>query len=106
MKKVGIPVFCIHLEYIRAIRYILWPVGNFCFGQFGNFWAIWYTFPRFGILSKEKSGNPERVHKVTCSSGRCQGHNGEDERQREEVSWHGETGFKLEPIFIKKTVAH
>jgi hypothetical protein len=27
-------------------------------GPLGNVMAIWYTFPRFGILSQEKSGNP------------------------------------------------
>jgi hypothetical protein len=25
---------------------------------FGNLAAIWYIFPRLGILSQEKSGNP------------------------------------------------
>jgi hypothetical protein len=48
MEKVGI-FFC-HLEYITAIWYILWPIGNLV--------AIWYTFPRFGILCREKSGTP------------------------------------------------
>jgi hypothetical protein len=33
-----------------AISYILWP--------FGNVVVIWYIFPHFGILYKEKSGNP------------------------------------------------
>jgi hypothetical protein len=33
-----------------AIWYILWP--------FGNLVAIWYNFPRFGILCHVKSGNP------------------------------------------------
>jgi hypothetical protein len=47
MEKVGI--FFDHLEYITAIWYILWP--------FGNLVAIWYIFPRSGILSLEKSGN-------------------------------------------------
>jgi hypothetical protein len=48
MKKVGI--FYGHLEYITAILYILLP--------FGNLVAVWYIFPHFGILNKEKSGNP------------------------------------------------
>jgi hypothetical protein len=52
MEKVGI--FCGHLEYTTAIRYILWP--------FGNLVAIWYIFPHFGILCQEKSGNPARNH--------------------------------------------
>jgi hypothetical protein len=28
---------------------------------FGNFEAIWYIFPHFGILCPEKSGNPGTV---------------------------------------------
>jgi hypothetical protein len=40
-----------HLKYFTGIWYILWP--------FGNVVAIWYIFPRFGILCQEKSGNPE-----------------------------------------------
>jgi hypothetical protein len=48
MIKVGI--FYDHLEYITAIWYILCPVSNLV--------AIWYISPRFGILNKEKSGNP------------------------------------------------
>jgi hypothetical protein len=43
-------IFCGHLLYIMVICYILWP--------FGNLVAIWYIFPRFGILNKEESGNP------------------------------------------------
>jgi hypothetical protein len=38
------------LEYITAMRYILWP--------FGNLVAVWHIFPRFGILHHDKSGNP------------------------------------------------
>jgi hypothetical protein len=38
------------MEYLTAIWHILWP---FC-----NFLAIWYIFPRFGVLYQEKSGNP------------------------------------------------
>jgi hypothetical protein len=48
MKKAGI--FYGHLEYTTAISYSLWP--------FGNLVAIWYISSRFGILNKEKSGNP------------------------------------------------
>jgi hypothetical protein len=48
MKKVGI--FYGHLENITGIVYILRP--------FGNLMAVWYVTPRFGILYKEKSGNP------------------------------------------------
>jgi hypothetical protein len=43
-------IFYGHLEYITAIWYIPWP--------FGNFVAMWYLFPRFGVLCQEKSGNP------------------------------------------------
>jgi hypothetical protein len=49
MEKVG--VFFGHLEYIMDIWYISW--------LFGNLVAIWYSFPRFGTLYREKSGNPE-----------------------------------------------
>jgi hypothetical protein len=38
------------LVYSVDIWYILWP--------FGDLEAIWYIFPRFGILCPEKSGNP------------------------------------------------
>jgi hypothetical protein len=48
MENAGI--FYGHLEYITVIRYILWP--------FGNVVVIWYSFPRFGTLCQEKSGNP------------------------------------------------
>jgi hypothetical protein len=40
-------------RYIIAICYFLRP--------FGNLVAIWYIFPRFGILCQEKSGNPART---------------------------------------------
>jgi hypothetical protein len=43
MENVGI--FCGHLEYFTAIRYILWP---FC-----NVVVIWYIFPRFGLVSRK-----------------------------------------------------
>jgi hypothetical protein len=48
MKQIGI--FYGHLEYITAILYNLWPL---CYLE-----AIWYIFTRFGIINKEKSGNP------------------------------------------------
>jgi hypothetical protein len=48
-----------HLEYIAAIWYILWPFGIHILWPFGNSVVIRYTFPRFGILCHEKSGNPE-----------------------------------------------
>jgi hypothetical protein len=38
--------------------YILWP--------FGNLAAIWYIFPRFGILCQEKSGDP--AHRATTKT--------------------------------------
>jgi hypothetical protein len=38
-------------EYFTVIWYILRP--------FGNVVVIWYSFPRFGILCHEKSGNPD-----------------------------------------------
>jgi hypothetical protein len=40
MKKVG--VFWGHLEYVKAIRYILW--------LFGILVEVWYIFPRFCFL--------------------------------------------------------
>jgi hypothetical protein len=64
MENVGI--FYGHLEYITALRNILW--------LFGNLVAIWYIFPRFGKLCQEQSGNPvspelsdERRPQVTIS---------------------------------------
>jgi uncharacterized membrane protein YuzA (DUF378 family) len=53
-KMVG--VFFGHFEYITAIWYILWP--------FGDLVAIWYIFPSFGILRREKSGNPGHYIRV------------------------------------------
>jgi hypothetical protein len=47
----GVGIFYGHLVYFIARRYILWP--------FGIFLAIWYIFSRFGMLYKEKSGNPD-----------------------------------------------
>jgi hypothetical protein len=43
-------IFYDHLVYFTAIGNILWPYGIFV--------VIWYIFSRFGILDKEKSGNP------------------------------------------------
>jgi hypothetical protein len=42
------------LAYFIPIWNILWANGI----SFGNCVVIWYIFPRFGILSQEKSGNP------------------------------------------------
>jgi hypothetical protein len=36
---------------------ILWPNGSFN-GHLVHFVAIWYIFPLFGILHREKTGNP------------------------------------------------
>jgi hypothetical protein len=42
---------CTAIKYnVSAICYILWP--------FGKLVVIWYIFPRFGIMYREKSGNP------------------------------------------------
>jgi hypothetical protein len=38
--------------------YMLWSFGQFS-GYLVYFVAIWYIFPRFGILYQEKSGNPD-----------------------------------------------
>jgi hypothetical protein len=57
MENAGI--FYGHLEYFTVVWYILWP--------FGNVVVIWYIFPRLGILCQEKSGNPGRMFKKTCS---------------------------------------
>jgi hypothetical protein len=40
------------LVYSMAVWNILRP--------FGNFVSIWYIFSRFGIMCKEKPGNPEQ----------------------------------------------
>jgi hypothetical protein len=48
MKMVS--TFYDHVEFITSIWYILWP--------FDNLVAAWHIFPLFGILKKEKSGNP------------------------------------------------
>jgi hypothetical protein len=54
MKKVDINYG--HLEYIKEIWYMLWP--------FGNLVEIWYIFSWFGILTKEKSGNPNLANSI------------------------------------------
>jgi hypothetical protein len=46
-----VEIFYGRFEYITAIWKILWA--------FGNLLAIWYIFPRFGIVCQEKSGNPD-----------------------------------------------
>jgi hypothetical protein len=45
--------------------YILWPFGLFYsylleifYGHLVYFVVIWYSFPRFGTMDQEKSGNP------------------------------------------------
>jgi hypothetical protein len=48
MENVGI--FNGHLEYIKSMWYILWPLDNLV--------VIWYIFHHFGILYSEPSGNP------------------------------------------------
>jgi hypothetical protein len=42
------------LVYFMAIRNILWPSGIFC--------GHWVYFSGFGMLYREKSGNPELLH--------------------------------------------
>jgi hypothetical protein len=51
------------LVYFVAISDILRPFGIFC-GHFGYFMVIWYIFPRFGMLYKEKSGNSGQSNPV------------------------------------------
>jgi hypothetical protein len=48
MENLGI--FYDHLVYFTTIGNNLWPLVYFV--------VIWYILPRFGILDKEKSGNP------------------------------------------------
>jgi hypothetical protein len=47
----NVSLFCGHFINFPAIWYILWPFGKFC----GHL----YIFPRFGILHREKYGNPD-----------------------------------------------
>jgi hypothetical protein len=46
------------LVYFIVIRNILRSFGICILWPFGNVVVIWYIFLRFGILCKEKSGNP------------------------------------------------
>jgi hypothetical protein len=46
-------IFYVPWEYITAIWHTL--------SSFGNFVVICYIFPRFGILSQEKSGKPDFI---------------------------------------------
>jgi hypothetical protein len=49
------------LVYFTTIRSILRPLEiNYCHLLY--FVVVWYIFPRFGILYKEKSGNPGMAH--------------------------------------------
>jgi hypothetical protein len=47
-----------------GLWYILWPLVHFmAFGTFYGLWyiyvvVIWYIFSHFGMLCREKSGNP------------------------------------------------
>jgi hypothetical protein len=55
-------------KFWRSLEwYILWP--------FGNFVAIWYIFPRFGILCQVKSGNPARLWYLCNAWSRSVGEN-------------------------------
>jgi hypothetical protein len=62
MEDVGIS-FC-HLANCTTILYMLW--------LFGIYIVIWVTFPRFGMLYREKSGKPG-PRRVFCSH--CQSSN-------------------------------
>jgi predicted outer membrane lipoprotein len=48
------------LVYFMAIWYIVWLFGIYVVWPFGNLVAVWYIFPHFGKLNKEKFGNPGR----------------------------------------------
>jgi hypothetical protein len=54
-------ICCGHLVFDVAIWYMLWPFG-ICCGHLvyvvAIWYILWYIFPRFGMLYKEKSGNP------------------------------------------------
>jgi uncharacterized protein YqgC (DUF456 family) len=56
MGNVG--VFCICLDYFKAIWFILGPFG-FILGPLANFVVVWYIF------SQEKSGNSARRGKLS-----------------------------------------
>jgi hypothetical protein len=46
----NVDIYSGHLEYFTSFGYIL--------RAFDNFVVIWYIFPHFGILYREKTGNP------------------------------------------------
>jgi hypothetical protein len=48
-----VDIFYSQLEYFTAILYTFW--------SFGNVATIWYFFTVFGILCREKSGNPAQM---------------------------------------------
>jgi hypothetical protein len=50
----NVDIFYGHLEYFTDIRDILRPFGTFVF--------IWYISSGFGIMYREKSGNPALKH--------------------------------------------
>jgi hypothetical protein len=41
------------LVYSMAIWNVVWPFGSYLLWSFGNLMAIWYIFPRFGILCRK-----------------------------------------------------
>jgi hypothetical protein len=47
-------LFYVHLEYIKAVWYILWPHDKML--------VIWLIFPRFGVLYQTKYGNPATLY--------------------------------------------
>jgi hypothetical protein len=59
------------LVFFRAILSNLRPSGIF-YGHLVHFVAIWYIQSRFGMLYREKSGNPAqtRASRLTFSGGR------------------------------------
>jgi hypothetical protein len=81
MKEVG--KFYGHVIYFTAIRHILWSFGIFC----GNL----VSFPRFGILLQEKSGNPDQrmliVSVVPMSSDVFQPFRAEKEQNYTKIDW-------------------
>jgi hypothetical protein len=54
------------------VRCILLPFGIYVLWLFGTFYghvvAIWFIFPRFGTLCKERSGNPELESEIISIS--------------------------------------
>jgi hypothetical protein len=49
------------------IWYVFWPIGNF-YGHLVHFVVIWDIFSRFGMLHKEKSGNPASYEVSCCTT--------------------------------------